>query len=168
MNTKTYPLRAAMEERSEPYADARESIKATVKDPISQLLQNCSHLTLAQLETLLADSISNEKASKKGQRHLFRPSRKILSRGSYNRTLIQAQNNVIRSIYTILLLGYVGLFDTPSLQPFLELSDGIQGYIDEIKAGPEGNSAAVDQLRPKLSDAISALARRHSFKDILS
>jgi len=156
-----------MEERAEPYGEARESIQSTVKDPISQLLQANSHLTAVQLETLLADSISNEKASKKGERHLFRLSGKNLSRGSYNRTLIQAQNNVIRSIYTILLLGYVGLFDTSALQPFLELSDGIQGYADEIKTAENKDTGALNQLRAKLSETIFPLARRHSFKDTL-
>jgi len=156
-----------MEEGSEAYGEARESIHRTINDPVSKLLLSYSHLSLAQLETLLADSISNEKASKKGQRRLFRPSGRITSRGSYNRTLIQAQNNVIRSIYTILLMGYVGLFDTPGLQPFLELSDNLQSYTDEVKAGQSHEATVLGQLEARLWDAISALARRESFKDAL-
>jgi hypothetical protein len=149
------------------YAEARESIRETVGDPLSKLLLCNSHLTLPQLESLLADSISSEKSSKKEQRRFFRPSRGKISRGSYNRTLVQAQNNVIRSIYTILLLGYVGLFDTPALQPFIELSDGLQGYVDELKTRPRKEVAGVDQLKTKLWEAISSLAKRQSFKDAL-
>jgi hypothetical protein len=156
-----------MAEQPEAYREARESIHATISDHVSKLLLRNSHLTLPQLETLLADSISNEKASKKGQRHLFRPSGASISRGSYNRTLIQAQNNVIRSIYTILLLGYIGLFDTPALQPFLELSDGLQGYMEEVKTTPHMDEAAISQLKTKLWEVISSLARRQSFKDSL-
>jgi hypothetical protein len=156
-----------MQERPGVYLEAQESIHETVSDPVSKLLLNSSHLTLAQLEALLADSISNEKALKKGQRRLFRPSARVTSRGSYNRTLIQAQNNVIRSIYTILLLGYVGLFDTPALQPFLELSDGLQGYAEELKDTRPKQSVALNQLKTRLWDTISALARRGSFKDSL-
>ena len=104
---------------------------------------------------------------KKGERRLFRPSGANISRGSYNRTLIQAQNNVIRSIYTILLMGYVGLFDTPALQPFLELSDELQSYMGELKTTSPKDAAAVDQLKTRLAEVISALAGRQSFKDSL-
>ncbi len=156
-----------MGEQPDAYLEARRSITRTVNNPISQLLLDHSHLTLVQLETLLADSISNEKASKKAQRRLFRPSGSVASRGSYNRTLIQAQNNVIRSIYTILLVGYVGLFDTPGLQPFLELADNLQSYVEELKAQQPTDTADLQQLETRLWDAISALARRQSFKDTL-
>jgi hypothetical protein len=153
--------------QTEPYAEGRESIRSTVTDAVSKLLLSSSHLTRPQLESLLADSISNEKTLKKGQRHLFRASGGKISRGSYNRTLIQAQNNVIRSIYTILLLGYVGFFDTPALQPFLELSDGLQGYMEEVKKAPQKDAAAIDQLKARLWEGISVLAGRQSFKDSL-
>jgi len=156
-----------MEEQPDGYQEARESIGKTVNSPISKLLLNHSHMTLPQLETLLADSISNEKTAKKGQRRLFRPTGRTTSRGSYNRTLIQAQNNVIRSIYTILLMGYVGLFDTPGLQPFLELSDNLQSYAAELKNLQPMETSVLQQLQAKLWDAISALARRESFKDTL-
>jgi hypothetical protein len=156
-----------MDERTKPYEEAQKSIKRTVNDSISKLLLGQSHLTLTQLEALLADSISNEKASKKDKRRFFRPSASTTSRGSYNRTLIQAQNNVIRSIYTILLIGYVGLFDTPSLQPFLELSDNLQSYSEELKTLQPADSSILHQLETRLWDAISALAHRQSFKDTL-
>jgi len=74
---------------------------------------------------------------------------------------------VIRSIYTILLLGYVGLFDTPSLQPFTELSDTIQGYIHEARQMAQTDREAIEQLNQRLLDGISALAKRQSFKDVL-
>jgi hypothetical protein len=124
-------------------------------------------VTLSQLETLLADSLSSERGALKAQRRLFRPSAKRVSRGAYNRTLIQGQNNVVRSIYTILLLGYVGLFDTPSLQPFVELSDTIQGYVQEMKRSPQSDRESIEQLNQRLVEGISALAKRQSFKDTL-
>jgi hypothetical protein len=97
---------------------------------------------------------------------MYRPAKTRISRGAYNRTLIQAQNNVIRSIFTILLLGYLELFDNASLQPFLELSDTINSYTQEAKAS--GNERLVaEQLKPRLFEFASALARRESFKDQL-
>jgi hypothetical protein len=154
-------------DRPDRVFEARTSIRETLSDPVTQLLLRNSQLTSPQLETLLADSLSNEKMGLKVQRRLFRSSGKRVSRGAYNRTLIQAQNNVIRSIYTILLLGYVGLFDSPSLQPFVELSDTIQGYVQEVKRSPRSNREIIEQLNRRLLDGISALAHRHSFKDTL-
>ncbi len=166
MNTKAYPHGCPLAEQPDT-SDARHSIHGTVSDPVTKLLLDSSHLTLPQLETLLADSVSQEKTMKKGYRRLFRPSTKRISRGSYNRSLIQAQNNIIRSIYTILLLGYVGLFDTSALQPFIELSDTLQGYIQENQSSSPGDLEAIRDLKRRLSEAISALAYRQSFKDTL-
>jgi len=167
VNTKTYPPGSFLREQTNAFAAARHSIRGTISDPITNLLLGSSHLTLPQLETLLADSISNERTIRKDQRRLFRPSEKRISRGSYNRSLIQAQNNVIRSIYTILLLGYVGLFDTSALQPFIELSDTLQGYLQENQHPSFGDLEAIQDLKRRLSEAISALANRQSFKDLL-
>jgi hypothetical protein len=156
-----------MSDHSEMVAQARASIRNTLNDHVTKLLLSNSRLTLAQLETLLADSLANEWGERKAPRRLFRPSGTRISRGAYNRTLIQAQNNVIRSIYTILLLGYVGIFDTPALQPFNELSDTIQGYIHEARQSAQKEREVIEQLNQRLLDGISALAKRQSFKDIL-
>ena len=155
-----------MPEDPDPYSEARLSIRNTIEDPVTKLLISSSHLTTPQLETLLANSISYEKTVKKDQRRLFRPSKNHISRGSYNRTLIQAQINVIHAIYTILLLGYVGLFDDASLQPFLELSDSLQSYMLERKESSQTDEVFAD-LKGRLIETVSALARRQSFKDIL-
>ena len=146
-------------------AEARESIRTLTRDPVTRLLLGHSQLTQAQLETLLADSMSGE--TQKGRRRLLRPYGARISRGAYNRTLIQAQNNVIRSLYTVLLVGYVGLFDSAALQPFVELSDTIQGYVDEIRKPGQNPREGLDQLNRRLLETITALAKRESFKDIL-
>lgn len=129
------------------------------------LLAN-SQLTVPQLETLLTDSLTSSAMVKKSQKRMYRPSRTRISRGAYNRTLIQAQNNVIRSIFTILLLAYLELFDNASLQPFLELSDTINAYVREAKTS--GNEKLVaEHLKPRLLEFVSALAKRENFKDQL-
>ena len=156
-----------MSEPPDPYLEARQSIQKTIEDKVTRMLVESSHLSVPQLETLLADSISYEKLAKKEQRRLFRPSKHDISRGSYNRTLIQAQNNVIRSFYTVLLLGYVGLFDSSSLQPFLELSDNLETYIGERETEESQTDEAVQELKLRLTETIASLAKRHSFKDIL-
>jgi hypothetical protein len=61
----------------------------------------------------------------------------------------------------------VGLFDSAALQPFVELSDTVQGYIQERRKGVIEDRATIEQLNRRLLEAISALAKRDSFKDIL-
>ncbi|MEM2108999.1 MAG: hypothetical protein QW327_00700 [Candidatus Odinarchaeota archaeon] len=105
-----------------------------------------TNLTEIQLNTLLldflADGFSEEKVKyeekarlrrlkaevkKEGKRAITRTNSGV-SRGAFNRVLKQARKNVIRSIYTIILLGYLGLFDDPRLQQYLELAEELRGY----------------------------------------
>ncbi len=154
-----------MSEHQTGVGQVRESIRNLTRDPVTKLLLANSQLTLVQLETLLADSLSSEADISKVLRRLYRPSGRNLSRGAFNRTLIQAQNNVIRSIYTIFLLGYVGLYDSASLQPFIELSDTIQSYVHEAREARTEDRALLQELNVRLLEGVSSLARRQSFKD---
>jgi hypothetical protein len=154
-----------MSEHQIEVGQVRESIRNLTRDPVTKLLLANSQLTLVQLETLLADSLSSEGDISKVLRRLYRPSGRNLSRGAFNRTLIQAQNNVIRSIYTIFLLGYVGLYDSASLQPFIELSDTIQSYVHEAREAKTEDRALLQELNLRLLEGVSSLARRQSFKD---
>ncbi len=147
--------------------EARASIRNSLRDPVVKMLLEHSQLTQAQLETVLADSLSTQNEGRKANRRLFRPSGRRVSRGAYNRTLNQAQNNIIRSIYTILLLGYLGLFDTPALQPFTELSDGIVAYVHEARQTTKFDRGIIHELNARLQENISALAKRQTFKDAL-
>jgi hypothetical protein len=145
----------------------REAIRTLTRDPVTKLLLAHSQLTLRQLETILADSFSREGDAKKALRQLYSPSGRNISRGAFNRSLTQAQNNVIRSIYTVLLLGHLGLYDSPSLQPFIELADTIRSYVDESREAGVGDQAILRELNLRLIEGITSLARRQSFKDRL-
>jgi hypothetical protein len=111
------------------------SAREVMKEPIMQNLLSHSLLTQAQLETLLIDLVIEdehgdhipyeEKAalrSKSGSRS------RGVSRGAFNRTLKQARGNIIRCLYTMLLLAYLGLFDQTLFSPFEEVAARIGGY----------------------------------------
>ena len=53
-----------------------------------------------------------------------------ISRGSFNRTLKQSKENIIKSIYTVLLLGYLGIFETSTLNPYLEIANKLHDYVE--------------------------------------
>ena len=66
-----------------------------------------------------------------------------------------------------MLLGYVRLFDTAALQPFVDLSDTIQAYVQEARQVAHDDRGVIDELNRRLLESVSALAKRQSFKDVL-
>ena len=112
-------------------------IKRLLEDPLTEILWKNSHLSKTQLETFLIDSLSEiitGKIFKYEEKAKLRLNNVVISRGSFNRTLKQAKNNINKSINTILLLGYLGIFKTPQLQPFLEISNRLNIYIKNYKS----------------------------------
>lgn len=140
-------------------------LKHSTEDPLTKILTKNSNLTKTQLETLLIDILSENIAEKelnydeKGQ---FRLTKAPVSRGAFNRTLRQAKQNVTRSIYTILLLGYLGIFETATLTPYIEVANKLQTYLNtyrELIENAEGDAKiqVINTLRQELEDAINEL-----------
>lgn len=125
-------------------------LMSTFKDPISKILAENSNLTKTQLETILIDILAAnlaEKSLKTEEKAKLRLLKEGISRGSFNRTLRQARTNVIRSIYTLLLLGYLGVFDDTRLEPFLEVANKLQTYVNAYKAMTRGKGIMDEHLR---------------------
>ena len=84
-----------------------------------------------------------------------------ISRGSFNRTLKQARGNVAESVHTVLLLGWSGLLESPSLAPFLEASERLRIQTESIRNAsqndPSTYRALVNSLLEDLEDAFDAL-----------
>jgi hypothetical protein len=144
-------------------SNARE----VIKEPILQKLLSGSVLSEAQLETLLIDLIVEDavgshityedKASyrqRKGSRA------RGVSRGAFNRTLKQARRNVTRSLYTMLLLTYLGFFELNIFRPFEEVASRIGDYraIREVLSGKsEITSEDLESIRVTEESIESAL-----------
>lgn len=122
----------------------------SVNDPIIKILAGNSHLTRTQLETLLIDFLAPNLAGKSltnEEKALFRLTKAGISRGAFNHTLRQARRNIIQSIYTILLLGYLGIFEDTRLDPYIELANKLKEYISAYKGVLADNDLAVEHLR---------------------
>ena len=50
-------------------------------------------------------------------------------------------------MYTIILLGYLGLFENTRLEPYLEAANKLQHYVDAYKNALSDGSLAEEQLR---------------------
>ncbi len=123
-------------------------LKRTLDDPLVQLLSKETHLTHTQLETLLIDVLATniaDKPLKYQEKATLRLSE--VTRGAFNRTLSQARKNTIRSIYTILLLGYLGVLEDTSLNPYLEISNKLRIYMQSYRQILQNKNAKDEQLR---------------------
>ena len=146
----------------------RASIRDTMRDPIISRLLARSNLTPAQFETLLIDQLGEEMANKRLTRNemarLVR-NQKGISRGALNRTLRQARQNISEAIHTILLLGYGGLIESPSLAPFVEASEQLRSQTTQLRELAGGDPAqfrsSVNRLMENLEEAFRALYVRH-------
>src|SRR5438445_13475934 len=90
----------------------RSVIDETLRDRILSALLQRSNLTKIQFETLLVDQLGHDIANKRLTRSdmaQLRRGQKGISRGSFNRTLRQARENVREAIQPVPLLAYTAL-----------------------------------------------------------
>jgi len=137
-------------------------LKRTLEDPIVKTLAKNSHLTKTQLETLLIDILAENIAGKPlkyEEKARLRLTKTKISRGAFNRTLRQAEENVIKAIYTVLLLGYLGVFESTTLDPYIEIANKLQEYIEAHKARPsEEQMEFLKMLREELEMSLKRLS----------
>ncbi|HKZ93317.1 MAG TPA: hypothetical protein VJ249_01885 [Candidatus Bathyarchaeia archaeon] len=122
----------------------------STNDPVIKILIKNSHLTKTQLETLAIDFLGPNIAGKSltnEEKALLRLSKAGISRGAFNHTLKQARKNIIQSIYTIILLGYLGVFEDTRLDPYLEIASKLKEYVSAYQDILTGNNLATEQLR---------------------
>ena len=132
----------------------KESVQAwlngALNDPIVKILAENSQLSKTQLETLLIDVLAENIAGKYlkyDEKARLRLTKAKISRGSFNRTLKQSKENVIKSIYTVLLLGYLGVFETTTLDPYLEIGNKLKEYMEAHQDIPDSYDEAKDHLK---------------------
>ncbi|WXG40674.1 MAG: hypothetical protein WED07_07780 [Candidatus Freyarchaeum deiterrae] len=155
----------------------REYVENILADPIVSKLLSSSNITPVQFETLMINFLLDEGAGKpvkykiKGflrapsQKRKFRAPLKTkgVTRGAFRRVLGQACTNLIEAIYSLVLLGYVGILDSPSLHPYLDMSNIISNYMEQMELSHEKEQtkekkAALKILEKNLLDMIQKYA----------
>lgn len=121
---------------------------------------------MVQFQTFLIDYIVSQKGLQMNEnsgKMYSRVDKTLVSRGAFNRTLAQATRNIIQSIYTVFLLGYVEIFDTPTLEPFIETSNELRSYVDRLRVSMQGEDTeqegALATLAQELQNTIGNLVR---------
>jgi len=142
--------------------DFQAWLKSALEDPVVRVLLRRCHLTRPQLETLLIDLLAPGalgRPLRTEEKARLRIGKRV-SRGSFNRTLRQARENVIKAIYTVLLLGYLGVLSSPELEPYVELGSALRAHLEALKSGGHGGSLA--ELGELLLAKIAELSRPRS------
>ncbi len=145
--------------------ETQNMIQKAFQDPITDLLLNNSNLTRTQFETLmidlLIDVMSDEKVPFK-DKTLFRTHK--VSRGSFSRTLGQARHRVISSIFTIVLLSYVGVYDAKPFEEYQNLSEKLREYLSEIEKSGTKSPALLRRIEEELTMGIESLSHPTKLK----
>ncbi|MHA2405162.1 MAG: hypothetical protein ACXACH_00245 [Candidatus Hermodarchaeia archaeon] len=126
-----------------------------LKDPLFKILLENSHLTKIQAETLLIDFFTDQAHGKNAtlkEKSSIRISKSV-SKGSFNRTLQQSKTNVMKSVLTVMMLGYLGILNTPSLIPYIEASNRLESYMQEYYSSLINAEKRLNrELRSEISD----------------
>ncbi len=138
----------------------QNTVDRSFKDPIGALLLKNSNLTTSQYECLVIDYLVEYMTDSEltyDNKALLRS--KKVSRGSFSRTLAQARGNIISSIYTILLLAYIGIFDTAPFDDYRNLAEKLSEYLSILEnLDPTQSRQFLQRIEAELRDGIKALA----------
>ncbi|MCP8303978.1 MAG: hypothetical protein H3Z50_00665 [archaeon] len=100
-------------------------------DPTVRYLLKRSSFTKVQLDTYYIDrTTSGEKVSLKVK--IKMRDRKNVSKGAFLHTLRQAQENLQRAIYTLILAEYIGLLEEGSTSKLIQIGSLLKNVKEEI------------------------------------
>jgi len=141
-------------------------LQKTFKDPITDILLNNANITRIQFETLVIDMLTeliSDNRLSLDEKTLFRTNN--VSRGSFSRSLSQARKNVISSIFTIVLLSYIGVFDERPFDEYYVLAEKLKEYTTMLEStGSEINKTELKRFETELIEGIKKLAKPTSIK----
>jgi len=139
--------------------EVKNSISKVLRDPIIRLLLKSSNLTPVQFETMLIDIIGRmdqEKVLNYDEKRKLRS--KTVSRGAFIRTLTQARERVRKAIYTILLLGYLGVLDSSFFEDYQHLFERLREYLRDVEES-EKTKMILKRVEQEIEARIDDLVR---------
>jgi hypothetical protein len=146
--------------------ELQKMIDRFFKDPIAAILLKNSHITKIQYESLLIDYLTENLSDidlTYKNKALLRS--KKVSRGSFSRTLSQGKKNIISSIYTILLLSYVGIFDLNPFEKYRDLGEKLNEYRYLVNDSENlSSNTLIRRMEIELFDGIKTLSEPRSLK----
>lgn len=146
----------------------RKWLDQTLADPIVRILLHNSNITMAQLETLLLDNIADAAPdlvlNYEQKARLRSPP---VTRGAFGRTLSQARYNIRASVYTMLLLSYIGIVEGPFFDQYRTLAEDLIHYKSFLQPNPPSDPTflrTLSHLQRTLADNITSLSTPRTTK----
>jgi len=121
-------------------------IEKVRNDPIVSFLLEKSSLTPAQLDTLMANHVEGDLGKKTSSRE-----RNTVSKGAFVRSLKQAEENVQASIYSLLLIVYLGLIPQEKFDQLLK-TQRILSRVKELEPDRENILRLINGLEEFVQD----------------
>ena len=115
-------------------------------DPIVSFLLQKSSLTVVQLDTIMAAQMRGNLVAKISSREKSK-----VSKGAFVRTLHQGQENIESSIYTLMLVVYLGLVPQEKFDQFLK-TQRIVSKVRELEADRENILRLINGLQEFVED----------------
>lgn len=125
-------------------------LQLMVKDKLFLFLNKNAGLSDTQLDTLLSYLVVTKEGGKLAKMIEKRDGSRV-SKGAFLRTLNQARVNVRSSLYSVLLLGYLGLLDKRNIEDLVK----IVGLLSELK--DSGVIIELDRIQSVIEDVCDRL-----------
>ena len=122
---------------AEEIENAQKGIKSFLQEPLCEILLKKSFFTEIQLETLLIDHMIGESVDQRVTQEKKAKARRVSkgrSRGAYNRVLQQSRKKLEKTLYSILLMGYLGILADVRISTLSEASEKLQDYINSVRS----------------------------------
>lgn len=153
------------------YEEMKTWLKDALNDPIASILLKYSNLTKVQFESLLIDlAVENIPTNKLRYEDKAKIRTNSVSRGAFNRSLDQARKNIISSIYTLLLLSYVGLLKGPPFEDYEIIAEKLREYRLIYKTHsneePSTQSNLLFKIERELFEGIEKLSKPSNIKNV--
>src|SRR3989304_8527291 len=148
------------------YKDVKNLKEILLQDPILSVLINNCNLTKKQFETFVIDVFSDnviQNGTSYDEKTFLRSIK--VSRGSFYRTLTQARKNIISSIFTMILLNYLGILSEDPFEDFRVISERLKDYAELMKESDlEQKKKLAIEIERELIDGIVRLSDPRSLK----
>jgi hypothetical protein len=91
--------------------------------------------------------------------------REKITRGSFSRSLQQARKNIIKSIITIILLSYIGVFSERPFDDYVFLAEKLKEYVSILQFNTiKERNQIIQQIEQELIEGINELSNPRSIK----
>ena len=137
---------------AEEIENAQKGIKSFLQEPLCEILLKKSFFTEIQLETLLIDHMIGESVDQRVTQEKKAKARRVSkgrSRGAYNRVLQQSRKKLEKTLYSILLMGYLGILADVRISTLSEASEKLQDYMNSVRSrqtSPKPSSKGMERV----------------------